>query len=201
MFQSLKTVLFYCTAKWKAGHINTFSQNPCPPLPFCSPSQKQRKTTKHFSKPGGKVLTYCGFKSLLNHGAAAPSLTFLMNISLTSNSFARLAAGAVATCLTCMERGPISLCLKEAKEGLKICHGWGYGPVFPWTSSCLFPAVARYDTPHMRNVLCKPATSDGKLFCTPNYESTLLESCTIPHHPPWCGFSFSLQPDKKILFK
>lgn len=106
MFQSLKTVLFYCTAKWKAGHINTFSQNPCPPLPFCSPSQKQRKTTKHFNKPGGKVLTYCGFKSLLNHGAAAPSLTILMNISLTSNSFARLAAGAVATCPIVYGKGP-----------------------------------------------------------------------------------------------
>lgn len=133
------------------------------------------------------MLTYCGFKSLLNYGVPAPSLTFLISISLTFNTFAkRLCKQPGSRGSSHMPHMYRYMYLKEVKVGLKFCHGWGYGPVFPWTSSCLFPAVTRYGTLHVRNVLCKSTTSDEKLFCTPNYEQTLLESCTKPHHPPWC---------------
>lgn len=79
----------YCTAKWKASYINTFFPKPLSTSSLLFPLSETEKQPNILSKPGGKAFTYCGFKSLLNYGAAAPSPPFLMSISLTFNTFAK----------------------------------------------------------------------------------------------------------------
>lgn len=156
-----------------------------------SPSETE-KQPNIFSKPGGEAPSYCGFKSLLNHGAAAPSLLFFQWIflwhltPLAGGTAGRLEAGTVATCPRYTERGHILLCPKESKKGLKVCHGWGYGAVLPWTSLCLLWTTTRNAIPRVRNALCKSANSAENLFCTPNFQPTLSWPCMIPHCQPWC---------------
>lgn len=190
MFQGFKNILCCCTAKWKVGQTSIFSKTLVYLFPLALPLRNREKQPSVFSKPAGEVPTYCGFKSLLNHGAMAPPLSlfqwiFLWHLTpLAGEPAGRLEAGAVATCLRCMERSHIPLCPKGAKEGLKVCRGWGYGAVLPWTSLCLFPIVTRSAIPCMRNALCKSATSDENLFCPPDFQPTLPWPRMIPHRQP-----------------
>lgn len=76
MFQGFENVFCCCTAEWKVGHTNIFSKTLVYLFPLPLPPQRE-KQPHFFSKPGGKAPAYCGFKSLLSHRAAAPSLSIL----------------------------------------------------------------------------------------------------------------------------
>lgn len=203
-FRALK-IIFAAAQQWKVGHTNIFSKHLSTFSLLLSPLETE-KNSQTFSVslvancPPPVDLILCLTMELQLH-----LFLFSNEYFLTSNTFGRRAwcqAGSGgSTCLRCMETGHIPLCPKEAKEGLKVWCGRGYGVVLfelLSVSSQLPPEMPS----HVWEMLFVNQPLLMKTYFSPQISSQ-------PSHGhvwyqianPGVGFSFSLQPDRKILFE